>query len=78
MAWYRTKGAHIHGSARKEIREWTVDAKKELGSILMRLQLGESIGMPDIRPMPSVVKGASEIRIKDRSGIYRAFFCHQN
>ena len=65
---------YIHDSARKEIREWTVDAKKELGSILLRLQLGESIGMPDVRPMPSVSKGASEIRIKDRSGIYRAFF----
>ena len=30
--------------------------------------------MPDVRPMPSVAKGAAEIRIKDSSGIYRAVF----
>jgi len=64
----------IHDSARKEIRDWPIEVKKDLGSVLARLQLGESVGMPDVRRMPSVARGAAEIRIKDSSGIYRAFF----
>ena len=51
-----------------------MEIKKDLGSILSLLQMGESVGMPDVKPMPSVAKGVSEIRIKDQSGIYRAFF----
>ena len=33
--------------------------------------------MPDVRPMPSVAKGAAEIRIKDQTGNYRTFFVIQ-
>jgi phage-related protein len=32
------------------------------------------VGMLDVRPMPSVGKGVSEIRISKSSGAYRAFF----
>ena len=51
-----------------------MEIKKDLGSILTQLQLGESVGMPDVKPMPSVAKGVSEIRVKDQSGIFRVFF----
>lgn len=30
--------------------------------------------MPDVRPMPAIGAGASEIRIADRSGHYRAVY----
>jgi phage-related protein len=30
--------------------------------------------MPPSRPMPSVGPGVEELRIRDRSGIYRAFY----
>jgi phage-related protein len=60
--------------ARDEILSWPADVKKELGSVLTLLQKGESVGMPDVRPMPSVGKGVSEIRISKSSGAYRAFF----
>ena len=65
---------HIYDPAQKEIKDWPVEVRKDLGSVLTLLQKGESVGLPDVRPMPSVAKGASEIRIKDESGIYRAFF----
>jgi phage-related protein len=65
---------YFYDPARKEIREWPMEIKKDLGSILSLLQMGESVGMPDVKPMPSIAKGASEIRIKDQSGIYRVFF----
>jgi phage-related protein len=64
---------YLYDPARKEIREWPLEVKKNLGSTLTQLQMGESVGMPDVRPMPAVARGVSEIRIKDQSGIYRAF-----
>ena len=41
-----------------------MEIKKDLGSILTLLQLGESVGMPDVKHMPSVAKGASGSKIK--------------
>lgn len=70
-AWHEV---HIYDPARKEIRDWPSEVRKELGSVLTLLQMGESVGMPDVRPMPSVARGAAEIRVKDEGGIYRAFF----
>ena len=67
------KTVRIYSPARNDIIEWPESARKELGAILTRLQKGEAIGMPDVRPMPLVSRGASEIRIKMDKGIYRAF-----
>lgn len=64
----------IYDTAQREISSWPVDVKKDLGSVLTLLQKGTSVGMPDVRPMPSVGKGVSEIRVSDGSGTYRAFF----
>jgi phage-related protein len=68
----------MYAPTRKEIHSWPVNIKKDLGEILLRLQQGESVGMPDVRPMPTVAKGASEVRIKDASGIYRVFYIIQS
>jgi len=43
----------------------------------MRLQQGETIGMPDVKRMASVSKGACEIRILGKDGAYRTFFIFQ-
>jgi phage-related protein len=45
-----------------------------LGEALLDLQHGASIGMPMSRPMPEIAAGVCELRVKDRSGIYRAFY----
>lgn len=68
------KEVQIHPAARKQIRSWPVEIKKELGVVLMRLQSGETIGMPDVRRMPSVARGVAEIRIQSSDGAYRTFF----
>ena len=65
---------HIYDPARNEITEWPIEVKKDLGSILTKLQRREKVGMPDVRTMPSVAKGCSEIRLKDASGIFRVFY----
>jgi phage-related protein len=63
----------LYEPVRKLIHGWPIEVRKELGALLTRLQKGESVGMPDVRPMPDIAPGAAEIRVADRSGIFRTF-----
>jgi len=65
---------YFYNPVRNEIIGWPVEVKKDLGSILTKLQKRDRVGMPDVRPMPSVAKGCFEIRLKDAAGIYRVFY----
>jgi phage-related protein len=64
----------FYGPVKNIIHGWPIEVKKELGSVLTRLQKGESIGMPDVRPMPEINPHVSEIRIPARSGSYRTLY----
>jgi phage-related protein len=64
----------FYGPVRDVIHDWPIDVRKELGSVLTRLQKGESIGMPDVRTMPEIYARVSEIRIADKSGSYRTLY----
>lgn len=50
----------------------------ELGKAIFDLQQGFTLGMPLSRPMPSVAPGVSELRIRDKAGVYRAFYYAQS
>ena len=65
---------HIYDPAREEILDWPIAVKKELGSILTKIQKGKPVGYPDTERMASVGPGVFEIRMKDAIGIYRAFY----
>lgn len=60
--------------ALKELKEFPEDIKKSLGFLIYKLQLGEKLIMPHSRPMPSLGASCHELRVKDESGIYRAFY----
>lgn len=64
----------IYDPARNEIQHWPIEVKKDFGSILTKLQKGDLVGFPDTKPMVNLAPGAFEIRVKDASGAYRAFF----
>ena len=64
----------FYAPVRDVVRAWPSEVKKELGSVLTRLQKGQSVGMPDVKPMPEIGSRVSEIRISDRSGHYRALY----
>ncbi len=68
------KPAVFHPAARNIIRSFPDEVRRELGKAIFDLQRGESLAMPLSRPMPSVAAGVAELRIRDRSGIYRAFY----
>ena len=46
-----------------------------MGRSLFRLQVGEKIGLPHARPMPTVAAGVSELRLKGKDNIFRVFYC---
>ena len=64
----------IYEPTRKIIKDWPAGVRRELGAVLIRLQLGEIVGMPDVRSMSSVAKGVFEIRIKSSADAYRVFY----
>lgn len=49
-------------------------ARIEAGTLLRRLQLGENIGFPHSRPMPSVGPRCHELRIRDEDQNWRLMY----
>jgi phage-related protein len=66
--------AVFHPKARDAIREFPEDVRREIGKAIFDLQKGEKLAMPLSRPMPSVGTGVEELRVRDRSGVYRVFY----
>jgi phage-related protein len=56
------------------VRSLSTEVKKEIGALLMVLQNGEFLGMPQSKPMKTIHKNAYELRIKDEKGIYRIIY----
>ena len=63
----------FHIRAKEEIRAWPRDVRLKLGSALFALQRGFNLGLPVSRPMPVVMAGVDELRLRGESGQYRVF-----
>jgi len=50
------------------------EVRKELGKAIWDMQNGDILGMPLSRPLPSLERGAAELRLRDKSGIYRVLY----
>lgn len=60
------------GSSLDDLRAFPADIKQRAGYELHKVQSGE---MPtDFKPMPTIGKGVSEIRLKGESGAYRIIY----
>jgi phage-related protein len=68
------KPAIFHPEALAAIRSFPAEVRQELGKAIYDLQCGAKLGMPVSRPMPVVGAGVEELRIRDKSGSYRAFY----
>ena len=55
--------AWLHGEVKTP--PFSPDARITAGMLLRRLQKGETIGMPESRPMPTIGSGSHELRIND-------------
>jgi phage-related protein len=58
----------------KEILDCPDEAREDLADAVTRLERGHVLSMPLSRPMPSIGKGVHELRLKDRSGVYRVIY----
>lgn len=68
------KRVRWHRLAKEVVSVFPEQVKSEMGYLLYRLQIGEMIGMPQARSMPTISAGVYEIRVKGRDGIYRLFY----
>jgi phage-related protein len=64
----------LHRQCRREIAELPERIRGELADGLARLDAGLPLSMPLSRPMPSIGRGAHELRLRDRSGDYRIVY----
>ena len=67
-----TRPVKLHGKAREVIQGSPKPVRRDIGELLLKLQLGISLGMPASRPI--IHPGAHELRLKDAAGIYRVFY----
>src|SRR5437667_2626280 len=50
------------------------EARVEAGTLLRRLQEGESLGMPHSRPMPGIGARCHELRVRDEDRSWRIIY----
>jgi phage-related protein len=67
-----TKSVEFRGNALDELRGFPVDARRDAGYQIDRVQHGYD--PDDWKPMPSVGKGVREIRIREAAGAFRVIY----
>jgi phage-related protein len=68
------KAARFHPAARDALQTFPEDVRRAFGKAIYDLQLGHALSMPISKAIPAVGSGVAELRIKDASGIFRAFY----
>lgn len=53
---------------------FSAEARVEAGFLLRRLQKGESLGLPQSRPMPSIGSQCHELRLNDENQTWRIVY----
>jgi len=62
----------LHGEVRTP--PLSAAARIEAGVLLRRLQRGDSLGLPQSRPMPSIGRRCQELRIPDEDATWRIVY----
>ena len=68
----KKKSAIFVGSTQKDLRAMPAEVRQEMGKAITRLEFGGDVA--DARIMRNVGPGTYEIRVRNRDGIYRAFY----
>ena len=64
----------VVGACKREILTLPAEVRADLADALARLDVGLVLSMPLSRPMPVIGAGVHELRLRDRSGIYRVVY----
>lgn len=60
--------------AKEFVQSLDINTKREIGTLLMLIQLGQFLNEPQSKPMKAIHKNAYELRIKDKNGAYRIIY----
>ncbi len=52
----------------------SLDARREIGFLIRKLQQGVNIGMPHSRPMPAIGRGCHELRVNEAGQTWRVIY----
>lgn len=63
-----------NSKARQFVRLLDVETRREIGTLLMLIQSGQTLSEPQSKPMKSIHRNAHELRLKDRLGTYRVIY----
>jgi len=58
----------------RELESVPEGLREALADAVARLEAGQMLSLPLSRPMPGIGKGVHELRLKDRSGVYRIVY----
>ena len=53
---------------------FSMDARIEVGTLLRRVQAGETVPLPASRPMPTIGPRCQELRVNDEGGTWRIVY----
>ena len=59
---------------RKELLSFPQEVREDFVDVVAKLRRGISLTMPLSKPMPQIGRGVYELRLKDRSRVYRIFY----
>lgn len=62
----------LHGEIKTP--PFSKEARVEAGTLLRRLQEGETLGLPHARPMPSIASSCYELRVRDENRNWRIIY----
>ena len=62
----------LHGEVKSP--PFSLEARRETGFLLRRLQDGEVLSMPASRPLPAIAQNCHELRIADRNATWRIVY----
>jgi phage-related protein len=60
--------------ARYFVKSLDEEVRREIGTLLMMLQMGCNLGEPQSKPMKIIHKSAFELGVKDKKGAYRIIY----
>lgn len=66
------------GPCKKDILGFPLSIREDLADAIARLEEGLLLSMPLSRPMPSIGVRVHELRLRDRTGIYRVIYYLSN
>jgi phage-related protein len=65
---------HVDRRCHRDIDAFPLEIREDLADAVARLEEGHKLAMPLSRPMPSIGPGVHELRLRDRSGVYRVIY----